>query len=280
LLERTLDALSHQKTADQFTYSVIVADNDRARSAEAIVASFSKGEIPTTYAVEPDQNIAAARNKALENATGDFVAFIDDDEFPGEDWLMNMLATCEKHRASGVLGPVLPFFDRQPPNWLIRGRFCERPRYKTGTALPWRETRTGNVLFRRALLKGIQEPFSRHFGSGGEDQEFFKRMMEKGAVFIWCDEGPVHEVVPPERWRRRYLLRRALLRGQNEKGLADLRGIGRSLVAVPLYMLSLPFLFIIGQHLFMKYLVKSLDHAGKLLAVTGFKPLENKYSTQ
>ena len=34
------------------------------------------------YCVEPRQNIALARNKALQNAEGDLIAFIDDDEFP------------------------------------------------------------------------------------------------------------------------------------------------------------------------------------------------------
>ena len=35
------------------------------------------------------QNIALARNKAIENAKGDFIAFIDDDEFPLDQWLLN-----------------------------------------------------------------------------------------------------------------------------------------------------------------------------------------------
>jgi len=178
-----------------------------------------------------------------------------------------------------VLAPVRPYFETEPPAWLVRGRFCERPEYPTGTVLSWRETRTGNVLFRRAILEGLAEPFRRQFGNGGEDQEFFRRMIEQGRVFVWCNEAPVHEVVPPDRWTRSYLLKRALLRGQNEKHLTNARGIVRSLIAVPLYTLMLPFLLFIGQHLFMRYLVRLTDHAGKLFSLVGFRPLGDKYIT-
>jgi succinoglycan biosynthesis protein ExoM len=280
LLKRILAALLLQETAGKFTFSIVVSDNDRGQSAKSIVCSFDQKQVPILYAVEPEQNIAAARNKALEYATGDFIAFIDDDEFPCTGWLLQMLQTCQKYQASGSLGPVLPLFEEKPPKWLVKGRFCERPRYKTGSVLAWRNTRTGNVLINRKILDGNQQPFRREYGSGGEDQEFFKRMMERGSVFVWCDEAPVHEVVPPARWRRRYLLKRALLRGQNEKGLTDICGVGKSLVALPAYTLMLPILLLLGHHLFMKYLVKSLDHAGKLLSMLGVRTLENKYLTQ
>jgi succinoglycan biosynthesis protein ExoM len=177
----------------------------------------------------------------------------------------------------GVLGPVRPHFEQEPPRWLVRGRFCERPEHRTGYVLNWRETRTGNVLFRRRLLDGMTEPFRPEFGNGGEDQDFFRRMIERGAVFNWCNEAAVLEVVPPERCRRRYLLRRALLRGQNEKHLADLGSIGKSILAVPLYTLMLPFLALLGQHRFMAYLIRLFDHAGRLMGVMGLKPLGSKY---
>jgi glycosyltransferase involved in cell wall biosynthesis len=115
-----------------------------------VVADFaSASPIQIIYCVEPERNIALARNRALENARGDFIAFIDDDEFPAHNWLANLLTTLEKHAADGVLGPVRPFFDTPPPAWLVRGRFCQRPEHPTGLLLNWRQTRTGNVFFKQ-----------------------------------------------------------------------------------------------------------------------------------
>src|SRR6266849_195104 len=97
LLGRLLFELSTQETAGRFSYSIVVADNDRQESAREIVAQFTRrASVTTTYCVEVEQNVALARNKALEYARGDYIAFIDDDEFPAADWLMRMLRACEQ----------------------------------------------------------------------------------------------------------------------------------------------------------------------------------------
>lgn len=278
LLKRLLHELNHQETGGQFTYSIVVSDNDHLESARPIVAKFVQdSSVPMRYCVEPQQNIALTRNRAIENAKGDYVAFIDDDEFPVKDWLQKLFKACNNYGADGVLGPVKPFFDQEPPQWLIRGRFCERAEHPTGTVIEWPEARTGNVLLKSQILTDMREPFRRQFGSGSEDTDFFRRMVEGGRIFKWCNEAVVYEVVPPTRWKRSYLFKRALLRGQNQAHLAGFYSVTKSLIAVPLYAILLPFLLIFGQTLFVKYLIKLLDHAGKLLAVFGVKPMGDKY---
>jgi len=278
MIRALLGKLGELETNGEFTLSVVVTDNDRAQSAQAAVREAAASlSFPVLYCVEPDQNIAKARNRAVLNSTGDYVAFIDDDELPPPDWLLTALHACQAHGADGVLAPVRPLFEHVPPTWLVKGRFCERPEHPTGYVLGWRETRTGNVLFRRSLIEGMAEPFAPAYGNGGEDLDFFKRLMEGGARFVWCNEAPVHEMVPPERCNRSYFLKRALLRGQNEKKLATVASICKSLVAVPAYVLMLPFMLVAGQHWFMHTSIRLCDHAGKLVGVLGFKPLGEKY---
>ena len=228
--------------------------------------------------MEPEQNIALARNKALEHADGDFVAFIDDDEFPVKDWMYNLFKCCNTYGADGVLGPVKPYFEHKPPQWVIKGNFFERPTYYTGYQLHWPETRTGNVLFRREMLKGIDCPFRSEFGTGSEDIDFFKRMMVKGRIFVWCNNAVVYELVPPKRCNRSYLLRLALLRGGNSLKHREGRALRllKSLIAIPMYGLALPFLFVAGQHHFMNYLIKFLDHAGRILSLLGIIPVQKR----
>jgi len=280
-LKRLLRELDRQDTEGKFTYSIIVADNDQEQSARAVTEDFATASsIPVHYCVEPEQNIALARNKAIGHASGDYIAFIDDDEFPAKNWLVMLFKARNQHKGDGVLGPVKPIFEQQPPQWLIRGRFYERPEHQTGSEITWREGRTGNVLFKSQILADIPGPFRRQFGSGSEDTDFFRRMAERGRVFTWCNEAIVYEFVPPMRWKRSYMLKRALLRGQNQRHLGSFSGVAKSVVAVPLYMILLPFLLLFGQQLFMKYLIKLFDHTGKLLAVLGFTPLGNKYITE
>ena len=279
LLKRLLDEIERQITEGLFSYSVVVADNDRRQSAKQVVSKWTAtSSIPIIYCVEPEQNIALARNKALENAKGDFIAFIDDDEIPERDWLYNLFKTCNAYGVDGVLGPVSPYFDHKPPQWVIKGKFFERPAHDTGYKMDWPETRTGNLLFRREILNGMNYFFRSEFGTGSEDVDFFRRMMKKGRIFAWCNNAVVYELVPPARCQRSYQIRLALLRGGNSlkhrEALA--RNILKSLVAVPVYGLALPFLFVAGGHHFMKYLIKFFDHAGKLLALLGVNPVNER----
>ena len=272
LLKSLLEKLQDQRTEGIFRFSIVVADNDREESARKVVEDFcATGVVQASYCSEPRQNIALARNKAVACAEGDFIAFIDDDEFPGKDWLLNLLNAYRTYSADGVLGPVKPHFESAPPGWLTKGKFFERPTHPSGYKMDWTEARTGNVLFRKDIVKTVEVPFRSQFDTAGEDVDFFRRMMDQGFKFVWCDEAPVYELVPASRCTRSYLLRRALLRGSNfHKHPADkLKNTLKSLIAVPCYLVALPFLLPLGQHLFLKYLIKLLDHSSRLLAFLG-----------
>jgi succinoglycan biosynthesis protein ExoM len=278
LLQRLLDTLEVQKSTG-FTFSVVVADNDEARSAERLVDDFARRKsLSVVYCSEPRRNIALVRNKALENAHGDFIAFIDDDEFPSEDWLGTLLKCCSTYSVDGALGPVRPHFDEAPPSWLVKGRFCERPEHPSGTNMEWTKCRTGNVLFRRSILPVDTAPFREEFGTGGEDQDFFRRMSESGRRFVWCNEAVVYETVPPGRWTRSYMFKRALLRGRNvlKHPTGRVRLVMVSLVATPIYSIILPATLLVGQHVFVKYAIRLCDHTGRLLAAIGLNPLDDR----
>lgn len=282
LLKRLLTELLSQETGGLFTFSIVVADNDGLRTAEPLVAEFAaSSSIPIRYCVEAQQNIALARNMAVENASGDFIAFIDDDEFPAERWLVNLFAAHKEYSVAGVLGPVQRHFDEPPPRWVMKSRLYDRPTHRTGFVMSWAEARTGNVLLERGLFQAGERPFRPEFRAG-EDQDFFRRMMEIGHVFIWCNEAVVYETVPPIRWKRSVLLRRALLRGATaslQPNCGPL-SIAKSLIAVLVYMAALPFAFVVAHHLFMTLLVKLCDHLGKLLAFVGINAIREPYVTE
>jgi hypothetical protein len=145
-----------------------------------------------------------------------------------------------------------------------KSRFYDRRVNPTGMKVDWHEARTGNVLLRSEILMGDEAPFRPEFRAG-EDQDFFRRRIEQGYVFIWCAEAEAFEVVPPGRWKRGYLVRKALLRGATA-GLQP--NCGAACIAKSLLM---------GQHHFMTLLVKLCDHTGKLLILMGINPIRGEY---
>ncbi len=128
------------------------------------------------------------------------------------------------------------------------------------------------------VLRSIDPLFRPEFRAG-EDVDFFRRAIERGYVFVWCNDAVVYETVPPTRWKRMYLLRKALLRGACAalRPTVGVRDVSKSVIAVPIYGLALPFAALLGQHRFMNLLVRLCDHLGKLLGLLGFNPIAEPY---
>jgi len=76
-----------------------------------------------------------------------------------------------------------------------------------------------------------------------------------------------------------YMLRKALLRGATAAlhPTVGVRDITKSVIAVPVYAVALPFAALVGQHRFMDLLVRLFDHLGKLLALVGLNPVKEPY---
>jgi succinoglycan biosynthesis protein ExoM len=279
LLERLLRSLCRLETAGEFTYSIVVTDNDQGKSALPVVEQVRPDcPVKITYVTEPRRSISHARNTALANSEGDFIATIDDDEYADPTWLLMLKRTLDKYQAPAVLGPVLPYFDDEPAAWVVNGKFCDRPRHQTGYRMQWGQCRTGNVLFDKRILNQFNPVFDPDFGTGGSDLDLFRRLVERGHVPVWCDEAPVHEIVPPARATRRYMLRRGLLRGSNGSRHPEgqHKAVAKALVALPTYLVMLPFLQLAGHHHFMKYLVSWCDHAGRVLGLLGIHPIKER----
>ena len=277
LLERLLRALDTLQTGGQFTYSLVVVDNDATKSAKPVVERFAQGAaVPVRYDVEPERSFSLVRNRAVANAEGAHIAFIDDDEYPGPDWLVRLFGAMKGYGADGILGPVVPEYETDPPEWVIRGKLCERETFETGTVIRSHVyTRTGNTLLDRSLFTAGRVPFDPRYGrTGGEDADFFKRLIAENKKLVWCNEAPVWEKVTRERMARSYFLKRALMRGiANSRSVSLVsRTTAKSLLAVAVYTAMTPVCIVLGQHMAMKYLIRSCDHIGMLLGVLGMAP--------
>lgn len=281
LLERVLSKIENQAFEHPFDCSVVVVDNDCVGSAKETVLAFKeRTQLSVDYHIEPEQNISLARNRAIRYSKGNIIIFIDDDEFPGEGWLHHLYKTYKEFNADCVLGPVKPCFDIEPPKWVRKGKLHERDSFETGTIIKNpRYTRTGNVLISRKILNDNQVVFDPRLGrTGGEDTEFFRRKINDRCILVWCDEACVYESIPPERLKRSYFLKRALLRGvvNGRNSSFFILDTMKSFAAFILYTLSLPFLFFAGHHLFMKYLIKDFDHIGKVFSICGIELIKER----
>jgi succinoglycan biosynthesis protein ExoM len=224
-LTRLRESLERMKLPSDVRVEWIIVDNDPEASAFAGAGRATvAGSIPVVWQHEPSGDTSRARNRAVETARGEWIAWIDDDETASEAWLACYLMMLEHFEADGFFGPVIPRLEAPCSEGPDLGRFYARPRGATGS--PATLPRTSNGFVRRVLHR--EHPFDLDFGSTfGEDAECFLRAQDRGARFVWCDEASVVEWIPAERHRARYLARRAVQGASAWSRIEQRRG-GRS----------------------------------------------------
>lgn len=281
LLARLMEALAAQATDSAFGFDVVVVDNDANRSSEEVVRGFAGRAMTVTYDCEPERNISLARNRAITHATGNLVAFIDDDECPGRDWLYRLHQTLKHCGADGVLAPVLPEFPPEAPDWLRQGRVFHRKRHATGSRIGASDARTGNVLLNRSLFVDGQPWFDPAFGrTGGEDSDFFARQFQKERVFVWCDEAVAYEAVPPERWTASFHIKRlwrsGTITGERMRDGRLPTLFTRNLLGLGVCAVATPVSFALPKHLRMRVAQKLAYCAGVVTAYLGLSMLRDR----
>ena len=76
------------------------------------------GAIPLTVVGNKyDGRLGSARNTAAEIASGDVLAFLDDDAAAAADWLEQLIAPYSDPRVAAAGGAPLPVFERRRPRW-------------------------------------------------------------------------------------------------------------------------------------------------------------------
>jgi succinoglycan biosynthesis protein ExoM len=281
-LELLLDDLVKQELLPS---EVVVVDNDATGSAREVVEKRIElgAPFPIHYDIQPVKNISLTRNRTVILASGDWVAFIDDNERAPAPWLKQLTKTVIKSSADGVLGPVVPIVPLEAPGWIQRGHFYDWSRMETGEEVPLNKLRLGNLILRGSILRTSPEPFDASYGlTGGEDGDLLMRLAQQGAYIVWCDEAIVLEPVEATRLSLRWLLLRALRGGQdfarhklngrfgNITLLGQMRLLLRAfvffMIAVVLMIFHLPF----GRHRAAYWLLKASANVGKMSIFLGW----------
>lgn len=186
---------------------VIVVDNDMSRTAQEVCQQASL-PWPIRCVTETRRGITPVRNRGIAEAGGvDFIVFIDDDEVPVAQWLDELLWTQKRFRADVVTGPVLPRFEPNVTEWIREGGFFDGCKWPTGSLMDF--CATGNVLIRGDVLSRVSA-FDESFAlSGGEDTQFFLRVLKTGHKIVWSQEAVVYEAISTSRANVDWILRRA-----------------------------------------------------------------------
>jgi GT2 family glycosyltransferase len=212
--------LSVRNTMPEAIVEMLVVDNapsdDQTKNLVAAIPGIE-------YVMEPKPGLDFARNRAIQAAAGEIVAFVDDDVIVDQHWLKALYRTFIEHPdAAAVTGLVLPAELETEAQILFekRGGFEKKlmtTRY--GSTLPGHpfypclggQFGTGcNMAFRRQVLLelgGFDEALDTGPAlPGGGDTDMFYRVVRAGYLLIYEPRFLVFHAHRRELWqlRRQY----------------------------------------------------------------------------
>jgi glycosyltransferase involved in cell wall biosynthesis len=118
-LEKALAGLAQQSLPSAL-FEIVVVDNGSTDGTKATVDAATRRMPNVRYVYESNLGLNIARNTAWKEALAPYIAFLDDDAIPNQDWIERMLAAFEQAspRPGCVGGRIEPIFDGPVPAWL------------------------------------------------------------------------------------------------------------------------------------------------------------------
>jgi GT2 family glycosyltransferase len=258
---------------------VVVVDNGSTDDTSRVIeASRQRFNVRLRHMTESRPGKSHAVAAAVAAASGDVLAFTDDDVTVDPSWIASIRHIMRDSNAALVGGPVFPRWEASPPRWLRFETSVDTREYGRLAAplgllnygpasieLGPRTVLGANMAVRRAPINKVGG-FARHLGKlrgtllSGEDHELCQRVQAAGFRAMYCPELRVAHWVPVERMRASYSMswffwsgithatldaaehsnrRRGVLRHFFKRALtSSVRGIGAAVLGRPAQLMD------------------------------------------
>lgn len=210
-------------------WELLLINNNSTDSTERICTQFSNDypNVPFHYIVEKQQGLSYARNRGIQEAKGDWLVFLDDDAFVGENYLERLSQYIQQiPQMDAFGGRIYPLFEEGiTPSWLSKWSASWLSAIDKGNKV---------CLFTKDYPIGANMGFSKRIADrcglfntslgrsgknliGGEEKDYFNRLKSLNATIYYLPEIEVQHCIPSSRTTDEYICRLGLGVGQSER---------------------------------------------------------------
>ncbi len=249
MLGEVLNSLTQLETTGGLKYELVIVDNASTDDTEKVIRNTAPGNaVRIRYELETTQGVAAARNKGIVTAAGEWIAFHDDDQTADPRWLVELLKMAQKKECQIVGGDVqlrLPENNTRQLEPVCRRLLGEMVGLEeeclfTRKVIPG----TNNLFVHKSVFEKVGL-FDVDRQDGGEDADLYRRFRVAGYLCWFTPAAIIHHIIPEYRMNDAYMRWTAMrqgghvaLREQRNMGTAKLTLItaARFVQAVLLYL--------------------------------------------
>ncbi|BAU11922.1 glycosyl transferase family protein [Leptolyngbya sp. NIES-3755] len=209
---KVLDCLRSQCQTDSIAWEVLVVDNNSRDNTKQVISTYPE----VRYIFEVEQGVAYARSRAVQEAQGRWIAFLDDDTLPDENWVFQAYQFTQSHPEIGAFGgQIHAEYEVEPPAEITQLApylaIIERgpTAHRYDRVLP---PGAGLVVQRQVWLDAVPEQLvlvgrTTTEMLASEDIEAILYIQKSGREIWYNPEMHLYHQIPEWRTERSYLLR-------------------------------------------------------------------------
>ena len=221
-----LEGIVKQSLPSQ-NFEVLIIDNASQDNTKEIGDRYQKEYSNFRYIYEPVLGLSKARNSALNQAQGKYIAYLDDDAIPGEEWLEAVLDSFTTVEPCPVCvgGPIYGLWEIPKPEWLDKSLedyltildYGSEPRWFPQRRFPY----GANITYQKESLENVGG-FNEGLGRQGKkllskEESLVNLTLEKqGGKFYYNPKAFVKHWIPKKRINSNWLLRRSYWQGRSD----------------------------------------------------------------
>lgn len=221
-----LERLRQQTNTESCTWEILVIDNNSTDNTAQVVREYQANwdkSYPLKYTFEQQQGLAHARQRAITEAQGKYVGFLDDDNLAAPNWVAAAFAFGEANPQAGAYGSrIYPEYEVSPPaNFERIAAFLALTDRGSSPRIYAPQKKilppgAGLVIRKQVWLDNVPQQILLQGRVGdsmlaGEDLEALLYIQQAGWEIWYNSEMIVHHQITKNRLEKEYLLK--LFRG-------------------------------------------------------------------
>ncbi|MFT4603136.1 MAG: glycosyltransferase involved in cell wall biosynthesis [Arenicella sp.] len=219
----------NKQTISPDLIEIILVDNNSPGNTKELFDGFQKTypNLKMSYFLETNQGLSYGRNRGVDESTGKYITFLDDDAFISDDYLEKIYNYFEKEESLTAIGSkILLHYEDKIPAWenkylnSLLGYFNlgDEPKrmtkdYPRGSNMSFRSD-----VFEKVGLFNVELGRKGNNLAGSEEKDIFQRIFKQSDMkVLYVPDAIVFHCVPNERTTAEFIKRQALGTGNGER---------------------------------------------------------------